>query len=210
MSPPRILGRAQWKYFRHPGTDQATLSSTDSGFHLSGRAHLRFPEGPTTVVYAISCDRAWRPRSAQVNLRHGREKHFLHVEVSEEGTWETDGVGRRDLRGLTDVDLSASPSTNTLAVRRLDLPVGGAAEIETGWIVFPDLEVRPVRQRYTRMSENHYRYEGLHNGFSAEFDVDEIGFVVHYPEFWERVPLSTPQRRRTPSGPRRRRSSILK
>jgi hypothetical protein len=79
-------------------------------------------------------------------------------------------------------------------VRRLNLPVGGTAEIRTGWIVFPDLEVRSVRQRYQRLSEQRYRYEGLHNGFVAEFDVDEVGMVTEYPGFWERIPISGPRR----------------
>jgi hypothetical protein len=206
VSPPRVLGRARWVYFRHPGTDRATLSSTDRGHHLSGRAHLRFPEGPTTFLYAISCDHEWRPRSAWIELRLGGQKHVLKIEVSEDGDWEIDGFPRRELRGFTDLDLSASPSTNALAVRRLDLPVGGAEEIRTGWVLFPDLEVRAVRQRYTRMSERHYRYEGLHNGFVAEFDVDAAGLVVDYPGFWERVPLG-PRRRRPPSArPRRGRA----
>jgi len=206
MSPPRVLGRARWVYFRHPGSDRATLSSTDRGHHLSGHARLRFPEGPTTVVYAISCDPEWQPRSARIEVRPGREKPLLRVEVSEDGDWEIDGFVRRELRGYTDLDLSASPSTNTLALRRLDLPVGGAAEIRTAWVVFPDLEVRAVRQRYTRISDRHYQYEGLHNGFVAEFDVDAVGLVVDYPEFWERVPLG-PRRSRPPSsGPRRGRA----
>ncbi|HYM40895.1 MAG TPA: putative glycolipid-binding domain-containing protein [Thermoplasmata archaeon] len=206
MSPPRVLGRAQWRYFRHPGIERAILSRTDHGFHLSGRARLRFPEGPTTVTYAIACDLAWAPRSAQVDLRQRRQRHFLHVEISEEGMWTIDGFCHRELAGFTDFDLSASPATNTLALKRLDLPVGGAAEIRTGWVVFPDLEVRAVTERYARVSESHYVYERLHNGFRAEFDVDRKGFVLHYPEFWERMPFSGPPRKRGAAKARRRRA----
>jgi hypothetical protein len=206
VSPPRILGRAGWRYFRHPGTERATLSATDRGYHLSGRAHLRFPEGPTTFVYAFSCDPEWRPRNARIELRLGGQNHAVRVDVSEDSDWEIDGFPRREFRGFTDLDLSASPSTNTLALRRLDLPVGGSAEIETGWVLFPDLEVRGVRQRYTRMSDRHYRYEGLHNGFVAEFDVDAAGLVVNYPGFWERVPLGPRRRRPASSRPPRGRA----
>ena len=206
MSLPRVLGRAQWTYFRHPGTDRATLSETEGGFRLSGRARLRFPEGPTAITYAIACDSAWRPRTARVDLVLGRQRRFLQIQVGESGDWVIDSFRRRDLRGFTDLDLSASPSTNTLILRRLGLPVGGSAEIEAGWVVFPDLEVRAVRQRYTRMSEAHYRYEGLHNGFVAEFDVDKNGLVVHYPGFWEQVPLSRSRRVTKTSEPRRGRA----
>ncbi len=202
MTPPRILGRAHWRYLRHPGTEHATLSSTDRGFHLSGRANLRFPEGPTAVSYAIACDTRWRPRKARVELRRRRSRQSLRLEVNEDGEWEIDGFRRRDLQGYTDFDLSASPSTNTLAVRRLDLPVGAQAEIRTGWVLFPDLEVHPVRQRYRRISETRYRYEGLNNGFVAEFSVDRLGLVVDYPGFWDRVEPAA-----RPRGARGRRSA---
>ncbi len=195
MSPPRVLGRARWKFFPHPGTDLATLTSTDRGFHLSGRAGLRFPDGPARIEYAVSCDRAWRPRATEVLLRQGRHRRFLRIDIEEDGAWTVDGFPHRELSGFTDVDLNMSPSTNTLAIKRLKLPVGGAQEISVGWIVFPDLEVRAVQQRYHRMSESHYRFEGLHNGFVAEFDVDDLEFVTNYPGFSERIPL--PRRRTT-------------
>lgn len=197
MTPPRVLGRARWRYIRHPGTDTAVLSETREGFLLSGRARIRFPEGPTALTYTIACDRAWRPRTSRIEERVGPERHSLQVEIREDGAWELDGFPRTELRGFTDFDLSASPSTNTLAVKRLDLPVGGEAEIKTGWVVFPDLEVRAVRQRYTRLSEDRYRYEGLHNGFVAEFGLDDLGFVTEYEGFWERIPTRRAARRAT-------------
>lgn len=203
MTPPRVLGRARWRYLRHPGTEAAVLSQTDRGFHLSGKAHLRFPEGPTIVKYAIACDPAWRPQLARVDLSRGRSEQFLDVRISDQDEWEINGFRQREFRGCTDFDLSASPSTNTLAVRRLQLPVGGTAEIQTGWVVFPDLEVRSVRQRYHRMSEHRYRYEGLHNGFVGEFGVDEVGLVTDYPGFWEPLSGSEAPVRKPNARPRR-------
>lgn len=207
MSGPRVIGRAAWRYFRHPGTERATLYETDAGYRLTGTAAIRFPEGPARFTYSVTTNEAWEPKQAHVDQQLRGRRRFVRVEIDEDGTWEIDGFPRRELRGFTDFDLSASPSTNTLAIRRLDLPVGGSAEIRSGWVVSPDLEIRPVRQRYTRLAEERYRYEGLHNGFVAEFDVDEIGLVVHYPEFWERIPLPSRKRIRkgTPRSPAKRR-----
>lgn len=206
MSPPRVLGRAEWRYFRHPGTDRATLSATDQGFRLSGSARVRFPEGPTLFRYLVACDPEWRPRSMRVDLRQGGERRLLQVEIGEDGQWDIGGFHHPELRGFTDIDLSASPSTNTLALRRLGLPVGSAAEIDVGWVVFPDLEVRAVRQRYRRLSERLYRYEGLHNGFVAEFEVDARGLVSTYPGFWEQIAPSRTRRAPAARRPRRPRT----
>ena len=205
MSPPRVLRRARWTNLYHPGTDRVALTATDDGFQLTGSARIRYAEGPRWLKYAVASDLAWNPRSVRIDLRRGKQRRLLRIEVSEDLRWEVNGFLRPELRGYTDVDLAASPSTNTLTLRRLDLPIRGVAEIKTVSITFPDLDVRPVRQRYTRMSEGHYRYEGLHNGFVAEFDVDELGLVVHFPGFWERAPLAR-RRRPAPEKSSRRRA----
>ena len=52
-----------------------------------------------------------------------------------------------------DVDLSFTPATNTLPIRRLGLDIGEEAEIHVAWLVWPELTVQPVLQRYTRLAE---------------------------------------------------------
>ena len=49
-------------------------------------------------------------------------------------------------------------------------------------IKFPDLEVQPRPQRYTRIGTNIYRYES-DTGFSAEIVVDDLGLVITYPRW---------------------------
>lgn len=99
--------------------------------------------------------------------------------------WTVGGFANPDLTGCTDIDFAASPSTNTLALNRLRLPIGGSAEIRVVYFVFPDVVPLAVRQRYTRLADRRYRFEGLHNGFEREFEVDERGWVSHYPGGWE-------------------------
>jgi hypothetical protein len=52
-------------------------------------------------------------------------------------------------------------------------------------VKFPGLEIQPLAQTYTRLSENRYRYESP--GFSAELHVDELGLVITYKNGWERL-----------------------
>jgi hypothetical protein len=87
-----------------------------------------------------------------------------------------------------DVDLSFTPATNTLPIRRLDLRVGDQAEIEVAWLTWPDLDVRPVRQVYARLEENRYRY--TQGDFTAELVVDEQGLVLDYEGLWHAVALA--------------------
>jgi hypothetical protein len=95
-----------------------------------------------------------------------------------------DGQAVAELKGCVDVDLGVTPSTNTLPIHRLELEVGASAEIVAAWIRFPELDIIPAAQRYTRLADRQYLYES--NTFSAELDVDDLGLVVTYPGIWER------------------------
>jgi len=98
------------------------------------------------------------------------------------GRWQgNNGEELRDLSGCTDLDLSVSPYTNTLALRRLKLRPGQSGELLTALIEVPTLTRRVVRQRYTRLGPHTYRYENLSSGYSADLTVDDELFVREYP-----------------------------
>jgi uncharacterized protein len=84
------------------------------------------------------------------------------------------------------VDLAVTPATNTLPIRRLDLQIGHSASVTAAWIRFPELEIQPLSQRYTRLAKNTYRYES-DPGFSTEIRVDDLGLVTYYRGGWERI-----------------------
>jgi uncharacterized protein len=52
---------------------------------------------------------------------------------------------------------------------------------------FPELEVIPDPQRYTRLATNTWLYESLDSDFSREIKVDDDGFVIDYPGLFTRV-----------------------
>lgn len=86
------------------------------------------------------------------------------------------------LAGAVDVDLGAAPLFNTLPVRRLDL-LGAAPGTEHRltmvWVAVPSLEVFPSEQVYTALGDRRVRYSS--GSFAAELELDERGYVAHYP-----------------------------
>jgi hypothetical protein len=83
-------------------------------------------DDPFVLEYAVSCDEAWNTRYVFVaEAVSGRRLELL---ASGRGHW-TDGEGDSlpELRGALDVDISATPFTNTLPIRRLDLRLGESA-----------------------------------------------------------------------------------
>ena len=95
-----------------------------------------------------------------------------------------------ELAGCLDVDLAATPFTNTLAIRRLRLEVGQSAMARAVWVGAPQLELEVLEQTYTRTGVDRYRYEVPASGFSAELTVDDEGLVVDYEGLARRVATS--------------------
>lgn len=189
MTRGRIVARGSWRCLWRPGKDTATLSAVEDGWRLSGRGEMEFPDGLSSLRYRIDCSPRWEPKAAEISVRTPSKHRRLAIRVERGHEWVFRDFRDPTLRGCTDLDLSTTPSTNTLALKRLALPVGGSAEILAVWITFPDMEPHPIPQRYTRLGERHYLYEAPHNNFVGEFDVDEAGFVTEYPTSFDRLPL---------------------
>lgn len=109
----------------------------------------------------------------------------VRLRRSDEGEWTVDGVVRPELSEAVDIDLSFSPFTNTLPVRRLALPLGAAQDIVTAYVT-PELAVLPDPQRYTRLAGDRYLYESRDSDFRREITVDADGVVVDYPGLFTR------------------------
>jgi hypothetical protein len=93
-----------------------------------------------------------------------------------------------------DVDISATPFTNTFPIRRLALSAGSAATLSMVYITIPDFQVTVTKQRYTCVeataSGGQYQFESLEEGvasFTAELSVDRDGVVVDYPALFRKV-----------------------
>jgi hypothetical protein len=135
--------------------------------------------------YELVCDADWTFRTLHLEALAGHRT--LDLEHRPDGLWVLDGFERADLAEAIDIDLAITPLTNTLPIRRLDLGVDDEADIVTAYLSFPDLELVPDPQRYTRLDEDLYRYESLDSDFEREITVDPSGFVLEYPGLFERL-----------------------
>jgi hypothetical protein len=57
--------------------------------------------------------------------------------------------------------------------------------VRAAWVRFPNLNVEPLDQTYTRLGERTYRYQS--GTFEADLEVDDEGLVLDYPGIWRRV-----------------------
>jgi hypothetical protein len=113
----------------------------------------------------------------------------LHGHAREPGRWTDEQDNPLpEFDGCIDIDISATPFTNTLPIRRLPWHAGQSRDLEMLYIPFETLKPRRDRQRYTCLEPGRrFRYEGLIDGFTAEITVDEDGLVVDYPGLFQRL-----------------------
>lgn len=165
----------------------------DAGWALRGTAVTEYDGVPAEIRYRVVCDRDWRTRRVHVGAVHGDRKRSLRLRASGDGRWWSGDREVAEFAGCLDVDLAIGASTNTLPIRRLELPVGSAAEIDAAWVQFPGLDLERLPQRYTRLAEDRYRYESLDSDFSADLEVDDLGLVFRYQGWCERVAAFDPE-----------------
>lgn len=137
------------------------------------------------VWYQVDCDPAWNTTRVRARLIGGMREIDLRCA---NGRWtDSDGREMSELNGCTDVDLSMTPFTNTLPIRRLSLAVGATADIMVVYLKLPDLEICADPQRYTRLTFDRYKFESVDTDFVAEIEVDQDGLVTNYPGLFLRI-----------------------
>jgi len=104
-----------------------------------------------------------------------------------EGNWTTpDGRDVPELEGSVDVDISVTPFTNTLPIRKLGLAPTESAEISVAYVEGTELQPWPEQQRYTCLQKGAwsglYRFISLDGGFTADLPVDADGLVFDYSD----------------------------
>lgn len=170
--------------------EHLVLREHANGFAADGMIVRRDAGEDFRFRYRITGDHKWRVRSVHAeHLGHDR-RITLHADGA--GQWRTaSGEPVHELDGCIDVDIHASPFTNTIAIRRLRLAPGQAEKIIVAFLGLPDLDMVPVAQRYTRLADvaesRTYRYEGLDSGFSTDLPVDDDGLLIEYPGYFERT-----------------------
>ncbi|MDQ2903059.1 MAG: putative glycolipid-binding domain-containing protein [Chloroflexota bacterium] len=183
-----------WSPWMEPGLEHLHIYQQRDGIVADGLILGVKEQVPFRVRYEIRCDLQWRLRAVHVSVLGGTSSS-LHLLTDGEGSWTTAaGEAIPALKGCLDVDISATPFTNTLPIRRFALRPGASATLNMAYIEVPQMHVEVTEQRYTCLeassSGGRYRFESLTDGicwFTADLPVDEDGLVLDYPELFRRV-----------------------
>jgi hypothetical protein len=174
-----------WRRLDRPGHEAALLNEAPVGAVLEGTAVFSESGRPCRLDYRVVCDAAWRTVSGRITGWLDTTALDIAIDVDAARGWTINGRSCPDLRGCDDIDLSFSPATNLLPIRRLKLAVGAQASVRAAWLRFPAVTLESLDQTYERVSESRYRYESGGGSFVAMLETNAAGFVTRYPGLWQ-------------------------
>lgn len=186
-----MLRKIIWSYRAARGLEHFYLRRGNDEITADGIVIGVEENVPFRIRYTICCDLKWHVRRVIVQSLDENE-HTIRFVSDGSGDWTNEsGNPVPELKGCIDVDITATPFTNTLPIRRLNLSSGESAEIKVVYFTIPEMQVSVVPQRYTCVETGSaggkYKFESLDDGFTAVITVDADGFVEDYPRLFKRV-----------------------
>ncbi|SDH89733.1 putative glycolipid-binding domain-containing protein [Paraburkholderia phenazinium] len=181
------MREVRWESEEGDGIEHLAFDARGDGFFVESVVVGQRYGRSYGLYYKLHCDPRWRVTYAYLRIMGGGD---LELRGDGEGHWH-DGNGQVivAIDGCIDIDIAATPFTNTLPIRRLQLAEGERRPIAVAYISTPDLQVTRVEQAYSCIElKREYRYEGIFRNFSANMKVDEDGLVIDYPTLFTRLP----------------------
>ena len=173
------------------GSSLARVERRPGGWRCHGAEVLAGPGELLSCWFSVDLDPGWITREVVVGAVGAAGERSVRLSADEQRRWRVDGEHRPELDGCVDVDIAATPLTNTFPIRRLGgLQVGDRVTTPIAWVDVPVLGVTRVEQSYRRLPDLDglaaWEYRDAQYG-PFLLTVDEDGLVVGYEGFARRV-----------------------
>lgn len=188
-----ISKKIVWQGTRFNTTEMASVTEAEE-YRVKGTIIGELEGNPLVVHYELVIDRDWFTRSVLIQAES--DTSFEIFMENKNGVWyDKNGSHLPGLEKAIDIDISLTPFTNSLPINRLRLNKGSSEEITVLYFNLPRQEWKAVKQRYTNLGNQFYKYENLESGFSSVIQTDPTGYVIDYPGIWTMVyPLNNKSR----------------
>lgn len=180
---------AVWKPVESEGLEHLAIHEHDAAVNTTGIIIRVEDQSTFRLEYSLlmTCDYTFVHVGIQL-----LGKPYFSLTRDGYGNWTDEmNMPLPHLDGCIDVDITATPFTNTLPIRRIDWKVGQREEFRMAWISVPEMTVTPNRQIYTCLEKDangaKFRFESPDIDFEAVITVDADGLVVDYPGLFTRV-----------------------
>jgi uncharacterized protein len=174
----------RWQPLDGVGLEHCHVSETADGIAVRSALIGEQDGTPFGAFYEIQLDPDWTFRSLVLRRHDGR---VMRLVSNGQGDWKLDGRRAPELEGCVDIDISGTPFTNTLPMRRRRFEPGVPQRFDIAWVALDTLEPLRDGQVYTQLDETHFRYKAADRSFTQVLEVDEHRFVVDYPTLFRRA-----------------------
>jgi uncharacterized protein len=175
----------RWKALAWQGWEHLELRATAEGVVARGALIGERQGTRYGAFYEVHLTPGWVCRSVSIRRTDGRA---LTLRTHDGGWSDGDGRALPELDGCIDIDLSGSPFTNTLPVRRVAFETAVPRQFSMAWIALDTLVAFADRQIYTRLGDGRFRYQSADGSFERVIDFDADGLVRLYPGLFEAIP----------------------
>lgn len=175
-----LLNRTvRWRALATPGLEHCHIAG--NGRDIRVRGVIIGPD--YGLAYRLKLDDTGLLRTAKLERTDGVT---LELFADGAGNWSDDRADPLSaLRGCIDLDISATPMTNSLPIWRSDWEDNVAQRFAMAWVDIATMTVQRSEQLYTRLDPTHFRFQ------SADFDrtiaLDDDHLVTTYPDLFERA-----------------------
>lgn len=178
-----------WTGLEYHSLENCLVNATYTGFEINSTIIGNYYGKIYKVEYQIQTNRNWETVFLELQSQHSNRKEHLTLKSDAQGNWVANGRKTNQFKDCIDVDIPLTPFTNTLPINRLKLNPNEERQISVIYLDILEQQVKPVHQKYTRLSETEFQYENVPNDFEAKIEVDELGLVVNYPSLFVRTAI---------------------
>ena len=176
-----------WKGFEHESLENCAIHVSPDSIHITSFIIGKFEKLPFRIEYKIEVSHEWETRSFEIVTTLKNSFSKITYTSDKDRNWFVDGKIEPGLAGCFDIDISATPFTNTLAINRLNLIQGQPRIIDVVYVDIFEKSIHVEKQRYERLADSKIKFTQISNGFEAVISVNDQGFVTSYPELFEEI-----------------------
>src|SRR5688572_11459353 len=119
---------ARWRDWSGEGLEHLIFREDEDGIRADSFVIGQTDDAPFAARYSLVCIGGWRTRAVSVTL--AGQSQGIQISSDGAGNWrDAEGNPLPALNGAIDVDITATPFTNTLPIQRLGLQAGQSADI---------------------------------------------------------------------------------
>jgi hypothetical protein len=182
MSLPRTI---RWEPLDEAGLEHLEVRQTSYGIVVQSTLIGTFDGTEFGCRYEVTLDPDWTFRHLVLEKTDG---NVLILKHNGHGKWErASGDDLPEFNGCVDIDIGATPFTNTLPIRRVRLEREKPQRFRMVWVPLDTLVPFVDEQVYTRIDDTRVHYQAADGSFEATITIDEDGFVLDYPGLFRRI-----------------------